>query len=179
MTDVTEILVANLAHACDQVNSYVAVGLTAAISAFVLDLRSSRTTSAATSAADATDVDTAFGRMPREPAQLLLLGVCFVAGMMAAYAAENATVIASRLRGGTGALLIGAICTRASVATGPVGVRLIAAALPTIFALTVVIRAIRRMPRDPDSRWGLVMMGLTLAAPYGFLGKFLFSLCRE
>jgi hypothetical protein len=168
MIDVADILIANLGGAFDQLNNYVVVGLTAALSALVLDVRRQ-------SAGDAQDAATPLGPMGREPAKLVFLAICFVAGTMAYYAAEQATTIASLVANDA---VIDAACTRASVATGPLGVRFLAAFLPAALAVRVVIRASRREADDRDARAGLYGMAALLVIPYLLLGRSLLSLCR-
>src|SRR5688500_8153024 len=93
--DAATILVDNVRDALSQVSQYVGLGLVAAISALVLD----QSPAADGSNAEKTDVSGFFVKMPRHVAQLVLLGVYFVAGIMAYIATESALAILSQLSG--------------------------------------------------------------------------------
>jgi hypothetical protein len=101
--------------------------------------------------------------MPREAAQLVLVGISFVTGLMGSYAAESAANIVGELRGAPAVLA--AVCTFASAATAPVGIRILAAALPVAFVAPVFWRQWRQV----RERGILLMFGLFLL-PYLVLG---------
>ena len=134
--DATGILVSNLLEAFKQINTYVTLGLVAAVSAAALERRGGAPTST-----EAVQLLGGFPALPRETAQLLLIGIGFVAGVMASYSAEAAEHIVRELHDRPD--LLKAACTYASVATAPVAVPIIAATLPIVFAGLVIHRKAR------------------------------------
>jgi len=170
MTDPTAILVNNLTEALRHVNVYLALGLISAVSAFVLDRQPS-------DHGDTTTVSVlgGFVQMPREPAKMVLLGICFVAGIMAYYAASGAVGIALRLQIAPEILV--AACTYPSVATAPLGVRIIAAGMPLAFVAPIVWRTwsrLRTVTREDGG--GLIALFGFFFVPYGALGMALVRL---
>jgi hypothetical protein len=125
MSDSTAILITSLQGAFQQLNTYVAVSLAAAVSVFALDRRSP-------DAADSAPVQLPAGFVPmtRDAAGLVLLGIWFAVGVMATYTAESAVSIARILQ--TNPEIFKAACTYPSVATAPIGIRFLAAALPVV-----------------------------------------------
>ncbi len=162
--DPAAILVENLRDALSQVSQYVGLGLVAAISALVLD----QPPSPDGKHAEKTDVSGFLVKMPRHVAQLVLLGVYFVAGIMAYIAAESALAILSQLS----APIRIAACTQASIVTSAIGYRVIAAALPILFVLPILWRQwkrLRAISRE-DSSGAIMLMG-TFMIPYLALGQ--------
>ena len=161
--DPVSILVDNLRDALGQVNQYLGLGLVAAISACALD----RVPAAGGSAHEPTDVLGLFVKMPRHVAQLVLLGVYFVAGMMAYIAGESAQSILSQLS----VPIRTAACTQASVATSAVGYRVIAAVLPIAFVVPILWRLWTRMRAvSRDDAGGVVALVGFSMLPYLALG---------
>jgi hypothetical protein len=99
-----------------------------------------------------------FVAMSREHAQLLLLGIAFVAGAMASYTAESAAHIVKALTDARQEHLLNAACTVASVATAPAGIRVVAAVLPACFGGFVMWRK--------ASGKGLVALLVFFCAPF-------------
>jgi hypothetical protein len=171
MSDPTAILITNLQGALQQLNTYVAVGLTTAVSAFVLDRRPP-----GPAGSDPVPIPGGFVPMAPETAKLVLIGVCFVVGLMAAYAAESADSIARMLQ--TNLELFKAACTYPSVATAPKGIRLLAAALPVAFVVPIMWRTWSRIRAlSPGEDWGgLIALIGVIVVPYGALGLALMRL---
>jgi hypothetical protein len=172
VTEPTAVLIANFGQALQQINTYIAIGSAAAISAFVLDLQRPDTSAPFT-------VHNWFVPMTPGTAKLVLLGVCFVTGLMASYAAESATDIIRMLHSQPD--LLKAACTYPSVATAPVGVRVGAAALPIAFVVPIVWRIWARIRKvAPDENvGGLIALIGVFGAPYATLGLILWRMsCR-
>ncbi|MCG8468533.1 MAG: hypothetical protein MJB57_10055 [Gemmatimonadetes bacterium] len=156
--DPTQLLTSNLLEAFAQLNRYLGVGLVASVSALTLERAGSTSK----------DVETVtppggFPPMTRESAQLVLVGVAFVAGLMGSYAAESASGLVQRLA--STPEILAAACTFPSAATAPVGVPVIAAALPILFVGLVCLRKWRQHRESGI----LTMLGL-FAAAYAVLG---------
>ena len=147
------LLVANLLEAFKQLNAYMTVGLVASISAAALERRT-------TAATDTESVALlgGFPALPRPTAQLLLIGMAFVSGAMASYSAEAAAHIVSKLGPGP---LLDAACTFPSVATAPIGVPILASALPVVFAGIVMLRKLRTLRET-----GILLLLILFVAPY-------------
>ena len=161
--DPVAILVDNLRDALGQVNQYLGLGLVAAISAFVLD----QTPTPKGSDAERTDVLGIFVKMPRSAAELVLLGVYFVAGIMAYIAAESALTILSQLS----EPIRTATCTQASIVTSAVGYRIIAVALPILFVLPILWRQWKRLRTvSPEDSGGVIALVGFFMVPYLALG---------
>jgi hypothetical protein len=153
MPDPNSLYVTNLLEALKLLNQWLALGIVSAISAAALD-RKSR--------ADPADLVTVLGFVPmgRGAAQLLLIGVAFVAGLMASFTAASAAAAVTALQGYQ--FVLKAACTFPSVATAPVGLPVLAALLPVAFGGWVIGRkllAIREV--------GILLMLLVYAVPYG------------
>ena len=164
--DPTAILVNSLTEALRQIHDSVAIGLTSAVAVFVLD-RQQKRAAAQGSAADQLTVPVFGVPVGRDGATWLLLGVYFVAGLMAAYAAESAAAIVARLS--TTPALLSAACTYPGVATAPIGVRLIAALSPAAFATIVLWRMYRRLRSHNLVQTGDVAPLLFGLVPYAAL----------
>lgn len=160
--DPATILVDNLRDALNQVSQYLGLGLVAAISALVLD----RPPMPDAPEAETTDVRF-FVKMPPHVAQLVLLGVYFVAGIMAYIATESALAILSQLS----APIRSAACTQASIGTSAIGYRVIAAMLPIVFVLPILWRkwkGLRAVSREESG--GVVALVGFFMLPYLALG---------
>jgi hypothetical protein len=106
---------------------------------------------------------------------MVLLGVCFVAGMMAYFAANGGAGIALRLQ--TAPEILAAACTYPSVATAPLGVRIIAAVLPVAFVAPIVWRTWSRLRSvAKEDGGGLIAVLGFFFVPYGALGMALWRL---
>jgi len=151
MLDPDQLLAANLTEALKQVQNYVSVALGASVSALALTTRfASR---------DPVKPPGTFVAVDPELAQVVLLGLVFVVGVLAAYAAEAINVAAGQLD----PKLLRAACSFPSVAASPhTWVRASAALLPFIISLTVVIRSARSAP----AVGGWLLLG---GSAYGFL----------
>ena len=171
MPDPTSLLIDNLIDAFRQLNQYLALGLVAAVSALALErgrVRSARRIRPArrrkTPSYGEEEVSVAgWPPMARENAQLLLVGVSFVAGLMGSFAAEGAANIVGRLQ--EYPELLDAACTFSSVATAPVGIPILASALPPLAVAVIILRKwwhIREL--------GLLGMLALFVAAYGVLG---------
>lgn len=159
----TTILIDNLHDALSQVSQYLGLGLVAAISALVLD----RAPLPDTRETEKTDVSGFFVKMRRHEAQLVLLGVYFVAGIMAYIATESALTILSQLS----SPIRSAACTQASIVTSAIGYRIIAAMLPIVFVLPILWRQwkrVREVSRE-DSSGVIALVGFFMV-PYLALG---------
>lgn len=172
MVDPTTILVDNLRDALSHISTYLALGLATAVSAFVLDRQAS-------DQGALTQVPIAgFVPMTPETAKMVLLGICFVAGIMAYFAAGGAIRIALRLE--KTPEILSAACTYSSVATTPVGVRIIAAGMPVAFAAPILWRTwLRIRAVAPEERGGFIALLGFFLVPYGALGAAMVRLaCR-
>lgn len=168
--DPTSILVGNLVEALRQVTTYLTLGLTTAVSALVIDRRSPE----AVGSPPVTLLGVAIPMAP-ETGKWLLLGLSWVAGALASYAVEAAARIVGLLHDKPDVLL--ATCTYPSLATAPVGVGVIAAALPAAFVLPVMWR-MWKLVRQLDSRESIAPLFVFLI-PYGALAVGLVRLqCR-
>lgn len=164
--DPTELLIQNLLDAFRQLNQFLGLGLVTSVSALALEAGSR-------SSADNQRINVLnFVPTSREDAQLLLVGIGFVAGLMGSYAVESAAGIVGML--GDSPKLLAAACTYSSVATAPIGIPVIAAALPVVFVTPVFWRKWRRLDEH-----GILVMLLVFASPYVVLGfKLAFMPCR-
>ncbi|MFN0139746.1 MAG: hypothetical protein ACKVQW_06630 [Pyrinomonadaceae bacterium] len=161
--DPTTILIDNLRDALGQVNQFLGLGLVAAISAFVLD----RAPAPADSDVESTAVPGFPVKMPRDAAQSVLLGVNFVAGLMAYIAADGALTILSQLS----APIQDAACTQASIVTSAIGYRVVAAVLPFPFVILILLRRWKRLrAASPEDSRGLITLLVFLMVPYLALG---------
>jgi hypothetical protein len=105
-------------------------------------------------------------------ATLVLVGLSFVAALMASYAAESAAVIVHVLR--SSPELLGVGCTYSSVATAPLWIRIAAAVLPIIFVSPVIFEKWKRLQEG-----GLLGVLALFVGAYGILAKTLVTLpCR-
>ena len=162
MSDPSTVLVENLHEALRQINTYLALGITSALSALVLDLQLPTS-----KAREPVAVVGALVPVRPEVAKWILLGVCFVVGALASYAAESALATAKLLR--PSAELFAAACTFPSVVTAPPGFRLLAAAAPVIFVAPIMWRGWSRVrATKPEEGWGglIATLGFVIA-PYG------------
>jgi len=167
MIDTTSLYISNLTEAFKQINQYLAVGLLTSLSAVVVGGSTEK---------EAFSVQ-GLPPMARDTATLVLLAISFIAGLMGSYAAVSAAGIVSKLH--ESPELLKAACTFSSVATAPIGIPILAAALPVIFVAPVFWRQWKALHADRDARKGLlIMFGLFIAA-YGILGKAIASMpCR-
>jgi hypothetical protein len=155
--DSTSILVGNLTEALLQLNQLLALAWVATISALALSGRPTSQTSE-------TDVPLFGVPMRRDIAQVLLIGVAFVAGLLALYASDVISRITGRLQSPNDSALLRAACTYASVATAPIGIPVIAAGVPAILGGITFVREIRRS--KGDARKGLIMALVSFCGPY-------------
>ena len=155
MIEPTQLLVNNLLDAFRQLNTYLAVGLGASVSALALDRANFPL-----SKKKPVEVK-GFVPMAPETAKLVLMGITFVAGLMGSYAAESAAGIVNMLQGSPDVLA--AACTYSSVATAPIGVRILAALLPVIFVALILLR---KDLRGPGAYTTLFLFG----GAYGLIG---------
>jgi hypothetical protein len=132
MIDTEQLLIANLTEALKQVQNYVTIALATSVSALALT-----TKSASKEPVKVLSVPVA---VSPDVAQVILLGLVFVVGALAAYSAESINLIARQLD----PKLLSAACSFPSIATSPyIGVRVLAALVPFILALAVVVRTTR------------------------------------
>jgi len=157
--DPTTILIDNLHNALSQVNQYLALGLVSAISALVLDLPSV----SKTQKAKEISVPGFVVKVPPYVAQLVLLGVYFVAGILGYFATKSTVTILSQLP----APIMSAACTQASIATSAIVYRVIAAVLPIVFVVLILLRVRTRLSAisQEDSRNTVALIGLFII-PY-------------
>jgi hypothetical protein len=159
------VLIENLTEALKQVNTYVALGSAAAVSALVIDLNRDDS-----SRSQPVTVPGGFIAMMPETAKRVLLGVYFTTGLMAYYAAESAVRISRLLQMNPD--LLEAACTYPSIGTAPIGMRVGAVLLPIAFVLPILYRTwkrIRIVAPEEDVGGLIMMMGLS-AVPYAALG---------
>jgi hypothetical protein len=150
MSSPEEILVGNLVEALQQLQRFMVVGLGTSISALALTggraTRKQRYKVTAPGSSVAVDqrsdvtVPGTFVAVDPELARLLLLALCFVSGVMANYSADAVSLLYGKLS----AEMQVAACTFPSLATSKyVGVRILAAILPFVFAMIAVWRVVR------------------------------------
>ena len=134
--DPVSLYVQNLLEAFKQLNQFVGLALATSVSALALERR------AAASIGKPIEYP---GLVPlsRGDAQLVLIGLSFLAGLMGSYAAESAAGIVRQLSGVP--TLLAAACTYPSVATSPVAIPIFAAALPVVFVAPVFWRKWKRL----------------------------------
>lgn len=164
--DLQVILVQNLLDAFRQLNQYLGLGLAASVSALALEFGQQ-------APGENETVTMPGGFVPMSPrnAQLVLLGIGFVAGLMGLNAAESGAEIVDLLEDRE---LLAAACTHASVATASVGISLSAAVLPVVFIIPIFWRMWERIREG-----GILPVFVTLAAPYILIASVLFSTpCR-
>ncbi len=151
--EATQLLIGNLFEAFKQLDAYLALGLVTAVSATALERRSAKPD-------ETVDVSVigGFPALPRETAQLLLVGISFVSGALAAYVSEAAGKILKKLHDNA---LLDAACTYPSIATAPIGVLILAALLPVAFVGVVMIRKARILGGQ-----GIYLMLFVYAAPF-------------
>ena len=158
--DPTTILVSNLTEGLRQITNYLTLGLATAVSAFVLDRRSADSESSPPVALPGVSIPIA-----PDTAKWLLLGLCWVAGALASYAAEGAEGIVDKLQ--MTKTVLAAACTYPSIATAPVGIGVIGAVLPLAFVLPVMWR-MWRLVRKVDPSESIFPL-FVFFIPYGAL----------
>ena len=183
MSDLTTILIANFDEALKQINTYVTLGVTSAVSALVLDRSPQdsgnlhralkrRLVPTTPDSGNATTISVPGVLVPISPetAKWVLVGVCFVVGAMASYAAESAVNTARMLQ--TDAETFKAACTFPSLATAPIGMRLLAALAPIAFVAPIMWHAWSLVRvKSPNEGWGgLIALVGAILIPYGALG---------
>jgi hypothetical protein len=151
--DITALLVTNLLEGFKQLNTYLLLGLVASISALALERGATLPVKSET-----VTILGGFPALPRPTAQLLLVGIAFVAGLMASYSAEATSRIVTML--GTSPVR-SAACTFPSVATAPIGVPILASVLPVLLIGIVLYRKWRSLRED-----GIMLMFLVFMSPY-------------
>jgi hypothetical protein len=109
-------------------------------------------------------------------AKWVLLGVCFVVGTLAAYAAESAVTTATLLQ--KTEELFKAACTFPSIATAPTGFGLLAAVAPVAFVAPIIWRGWSRIRAvSPEEGWGGLIAALgAVVVPYGAFALTIFRL---
>lgn len=163
MSDVTSMLAANLVEAFKQLNQFVTLGLVTSISALALDYQEKpvgRRNDPSSTPDEKVAVVGGFAPVSREAAQLLFVGVSYVAALMGSYSLQSASYIVGRL--GVSTPMVEAACTYSSVATGPVGIRVAGAGLPAVFVGLVIGRKWWRL-REPGLFWMLAIFVGTYA----------------
>jgi hypothetical protein len=157
MFEETSLLTANLVEAFKQLNQFVTLALVSSVSALALD-NHAKPAGPRTKASAAPDEKVAvvggFAPMSRDAAQLLFVGICYVAALMGSYSLQSASYIINRL--GASSQLVDAACTYSSVVTGPVGIRVAGAAVPAILAGVVIAKKWWRL-REPGLFWMLTI----------------------
>ncbi len=181
MTEIDKLLAENLIEALRQIQSYLVLGLGAsgsalalAVALWKLEKRPPRPVpepapkEVPAPESQLPDVDVPGISVALDPvvAELVFLVLTCVAGLMAGYAAQSATVIASHLRSVHG--LLEAAATFPSVATSPyLAVRFIPVVLPPVLASCAACLELRREKAAPTAFW--VLLGLIIV-PYFLLG---------
>ena len=158
MADVGPILTANFSEALKQLNTYMSLGLTAALSALAIELQTSRqadalahwlSKGASGPRPDAPEqpkpvrIPFAASELNAEHAKWLLLAATLVAGLLAYMATLSATATSTRLA--SDPMVLSAICTFPSVATTPRLVRVLACIAPAVLAGAVMWMQGRRL----------------------------------
>jgi hypothetical protein len=175
--DATELYVKNLLEAFNQLNQFLAVATAASLSALALEPRTARASRRARRRAYSEEkpIELPMGIVPllRPDAQLVFLGISFIAGLMDSYAAESAAGIVNKLACVPD--ILEAACTYPSVATAPVGIPILGAALPLVFAIPVFVRKRWRLREE----WVLMKL-VVFAAPFIVIAMVLGSMpCRS
>ena len=163
--DPLSLYVQNLFEGFKQLNQFFSIALATAVSALALERRGA-------AAAEKPIEYPGLVPLSREDAQLVLIGISFLAGLLGSYAAESAAAIVRELAGKPD--ILKAACTYPSIATAPVGIPIIAAALPVLLVLPVFWRKWRRL----KERGILGLLGF-FAIPFAMLGTVLGAMtCR-
>jgi hypothetical protein len=160
VSEINDILVANLGAALLRVDRYVVLGLVAGVSALVFFRQPWPASNAAPSPQRVLLV-------PAGPdaTMLVLLGLWFVAGIMAYAAARGAVVITERLA--QAPAILDAACTYSSIATSPGYLRVGAALLPVAFVAPILIGMRQKLrAAGVGSGDGIIPLVGLAAAPY-------------
>jgi hypothetical protein len=164
MPDTEQVFKENLIEALKQVNQYVLLGLGTSASALALALNT------ASIGPQGVSVPGAFVPLDPHSARNFLLVVCILAGAMASYSAEWATVIAKQLE--STPELLRAVCTYPCFATSVYpGVRYLASLLPFFLSMTAVL--IPALHQNPFPSGALRIWAVFLIAPYLALASYL------
>lgn len=181
MIDPVSVLSEGFVEASKQYTAYIAIGLSAALSALVLDQRLAPGYEAAFRTlkrepqpgddellgklSDSIKVSGASVDVPVGTARWILIGLSFVAGLLAYNAAASMSDIAKKLA--TNAELLAALWLHPGIATGHAIVRYGAVALAAFFIAIVAWRDGRRVQKlSPDERLAPFMMAGVAAIPY-------------
>ena len=193
MSEATSLITSAFVEAVNQLTTYLGIGISAAISALVLDWQSARRLDAEvrTFTGKATSEDAKVLSQPSEAkavnvpgtsievlpgtAKWLLIGVYVVAGFLAYTTALSALSAAQALREQPD--LFRAVCLYPGVATSPLWLRLSACCLPAGLIALVMWRMYSRLkdalPSEGAARY---LMPLATAIPYVALAAELWKL---
>jgi len=174
MDEVSSVLVSNLTEGLKQINQYLALGALASVSALALDR--APVEPGANPGDKANDepspkkteeqiIPFQLVPMSREAAKGVLLGFSAVLGVTASFSAESVLTIVGRL--GKSPELLNAACAFPSVATAPIGFRIVAAAAPVLLVLPMFWRLVKEM--KGDARHGLLTILMLFAGGYATL----------
>jgi len=178
MVEPTTILVANLTEALRQINNYLVLGLVAAVSALILDVWPYHSAGPAekSTASGKEQAETprwfllpgTFVPMAPETAKLVLIGIYFVAGILASFSANSAGDIVRALEDSP--KILNAILTYPGIATLPIVWRVIAAILPFLLFLPVILRTCSKLKKLKLVGTGGLIVSLCFGAiPYSLL----------
>jgi hypothetical protein len=149
MDHLQDLLIANLIESLRQLQNYLVLAITAALSAFALAFRSGRPAEP--------EVPVPFLSLPltRSAAHLVLWGITMIGGFMAGFSADRACVIAAKLRPVSG--LLDAVSTFPSFATSHMlALRFFPIFVPLALSIVAAWRQMRR-ENAPMSAKGLMV----------------------
>lgn len=183
MNDSISVLCQGFVEASKQYTAYVAVGLSAALSALIIDWRLAPRYEAALRAfqnkeqpgdrellekppsSDSIKIPGASVEVPLWTARLILVGLSFVAGWLAYNAVASMNAIAKNLA--TNSELLAALWMHPGIATGDAFIRYGAAVLPAFFVAIVAWRDGRRVQRiSSDGHRATFALMFAVLMPY-------------
>lgn len=193
MTDSVAILTAAFLKALENFDVFLALGLSAAVSAQILDQRLAPRMEAAIKVATgkATPDDQALLDLPSceklvevpgtfitvtlPTAKWLLVGIAFVAGLLAYTTSLSAVLAAEELSNRSD--LLGVLCLNPSILTAPVELRVFAALLPAVFIAIVGWREGSRLVKLlPHEKTAPYILAIVSISPYVLVAMKLISL---
>ena len=163
MADAIDIYVQSVSEALKQVTTYSGIGLTSAMSAWLLDGPGRRA-----KAKDPVTVPFIAVALSADIAKRILIGIAAGFGAMALVAADSAARAMTLLQDHRA--ILDAACTYPSIATTSFGLRVASAALPP----ALVGHVLWRGRKDYSQNW-LIIVAIAYAAIYGTLA---FALVR-
>lgn len=171
MNDISPILVASFQEALKQINTYMAISATTAVSVFLLEFRIGQYAERQT-----VSLGEGFIPLSQDAAKWLALGICLAMGLLAQFSSEAASIASKQLE--MEPLTLKAACLFPSVVTASWKFRLLFLTFPVALTLPTILRFfIRLREEDPSNNWFLIAIWLYLVySPYLLLAIATFEL---